>query len=87
MVCAALNRSVNDVFGPLVVFGLGGAATEVLADHAARLTPLTDTDADRLIGSIRPAPLLRGHPGVPRLTCALRDLLLPCTAARRPARG
>ena len=34
------------VFGPLVVFGLGGVATEVLGDHAARLTPLTDTDAD-----------------------------------------
>ena len=34
------------VFGPLVVFGLGGVATEVLGDHAARLTPLTDADAD-----------------------------------------
>ena len=37
------------VFGPLVVFGLGGAATEVLGDHAARLAPLTDADADELI--------------------------------------
>lgn len=27
------------VFGPLVLFGLGGTATEVLADHAARLAP------------------------------------------------
>ncbi len=54
----------DHVFGPLVVFGLGGVATDVLADHAARLTPLTDTDADRLIGSIRSAPLLlRGHRG------------------------
>ncbi len=34
------------VFGPLVVFGLGGVATEVLGDHAARLAPLTDADAD-----------------------------------------
>jgi ATP-grasp domain len=39
------------VFGPLVVFGLGGAAAEVRADHSARLTPLTDTDADQLIGA------------------------------------
>jgi len=30
----------DHLFGPLVVFGLGGVATEVLADHAARLTPL-----------------------------------------------
>jgi acyl-CoA synthetase (NDP forming)/GNAT superfamily N-acetyltransferase len=53
----------DHVFGPLVVFGLGGAATEVRADHSARLTPLTDTDADQLIGSIRSAALLRGYRG------------------------
>ena len=72
--------SDDHVFGPLVVLGLGGVdprATEVLADHAARLTPLTDTDADRLIGSIRSAPLLRGHRGSPPADLgALRDLLL-----------
>jgi acyl-CoA synthetase (NDP forming)/GNAT superfamily N-acetyltransferase len=67
----------DHMFGPLVVFGLGGVATEVLADHAARLTPLTDTDADRLIGSIRSAPLLLGHRGSPPADLrALRDLLL-----------
>ena len=56
----------DHLFGPLVVFGLGGVATEVLADHAARLTPLTDIDADTLIRSIRAAPLLLGHSGSPR---------------------
>jgi len=67
----------DHMFGPLVVFGLGGVATEVLADHAARLTPLTDTDADQLIGSIRSASLLRGHRGSPPADLgALRDLLL-----------
>ncbi len=65
------------LFGPLVVFGLGGVATEVLADHAARLTPLTDVDADTLIRSIRSAPLLLGHRGSPAADLrALRDLLL-----------
>ena len=44
------------VFGPLVIFGLPGAAAGVLADHAARLVPLTDTDADELIRSVRAAP-------------------------------
>ena len=33
----------DPIFGPLMIFGLGGVATEVLADHAARLTPLTDS--------------------------------------------
>jgi hypothetical protein len=63
--------------GPLVVFGLGGVAMEVLADHAAQLTPLTDVGADTLIRSIRSAPLLLGHRGSPAADLrALRDLLL-----------
>jgi acyl-CoA synthetase (NDP forming) len=67
----------DHVFGPLVVFGLGGVATEVLADHAARLTPLSDTDADTLIRSIKAAPLLLGHRGSPPADLGgLRDLLL-----------
>jgi acyl-CoA synthetase (NDP forming)/GNAT superfamily N-acetyltransferase len=65
------------VFGPLVVFGLGGVATEVLGDHAARLAPLTTADADDLIHSIRAAPLLLGHRGQPPADIAgLRDTLL-----------
>ncbi len=65
------------VFGPLVVFGLGGVATEVLGDHAARLTSLTDTDADELIHSVHAAPLLFGHRGTPPVdVAALTDVLL-----------
>jgi len=65
------------VFGPLVVFGLGGVATEVLADHTARLTPLTDADADRMIRDVHAAPLLFGHRGSPAVDiAALADVLL-----------
>jgi hypothetical protein len=57
------------VFGPLVVFGPG--------DHAARLTPLTDTDADALIRSVDAAPWLLGQRGVPATDLeTLRELLL-----------
>jgi len=67
----------DQMFGPLVVFGLGGVATEVLADHAARLAPLTEADADTLINSVRSAPLLHGHRGAPAADlAALRDVLL-----------
>ena len=38
------------VFGPVVLFGLA-AAPGGLADRAARIAPLTDTDADHLIRS------------------------------------
>jgi acyl-CoA synthetase (NDP forming) len=67
----------EQVFGPLVLFGLGGAAADVRADRAARLAPLTDSDADDLIRSTRAASLLLGRPGVPAADLAgLRDTLL-----------
>ncbi|MFI2206513.1 GNAT family N-acetyltransferase [Streptomyces sp. NPDC020192] len=53
----------DEVFGPLVLFGLGGTATEVLGDHAARLAPLTDHDVHDLITAPRCAPLLFGARG------------------------
>ena len=61
------------VFGPVVVFGLGGIAAGVLDSHAARLAPLADTDAEDLIRAIRAAPVLLEQ--VPD-TEALRDTLL-----------
>jgi len=65
------------MFGPLVVFGSGGVATGVHGDHVARLTPLTDADADEMINSVRAAPLLFGHRGIPPVdTAALADVLL-----------
>ena len=65
------------VFGPLVLFGLAGAAAGVLADRAARLAPLTEADADDLIRSVRAAPLLRGRSGGPASDRAsLRGMLL-----------
>ncbi|MFE6828451.1 GNAT family N-acetyltransferase [Streptomyces sp. NPDC057690] len=67
----------DEVFGPLVLFGLGGTATEVLADHAARLAPLTDRDVHELITSPRCAPLLLGaHDGSPVDLEELEQLLL-----------
>ncbi|MFJ6898075.1 GNAT family N-acetyltransferase [Streptomyces hokutonensis] len=53
----------DQVFGPLVLFGLGGTATEILADHTARLAPLTDHDVHDLITAPRCAPLLFGAHG------------------------
>jgi hypothetical protein len=55
--------AADHTFGPLMMFGLGGA-DRLVAGHAARLTPLTDIDADQLIRDVAPGG-----------TC-LRDLLL-----------
>ena len=68
------------VFGPLVAFGPG--------DHAARLTPPTDTDADALIRSIDAAPRLLGQRGVPATDLeTLRELLLRVSRGLRNGRA
>lgn len=66
----------DEVFGPLVLFGLGGTATDVLADRAARLAPLTDRDVHDLITSRRCAPLLLGGNGGEPVDLAGLELLL-----------
>ena len=64
------------VFGPLVLFGLT-AASDQLADRAARIAPLTDSDADHLIRSVPGVPLLLGRGGTPSADlAALKDTLL-----------
>ena len=60
-----INVLEEQVFGPLVLFGLAGAAADVLADRAARLAPMTESDADEMIRSVPSAPLLFGRPGTP----------------------
>lgn len=71
----------DEVFGPLVLFGLGGTATEVLADHSARLAPLTDLDVHDLITAPRCAPLLFGHRGGAAIDLeGLEQLLLRLSA-------
>jgi acyl-CoA synthetase (NDP forming)/RimJ/RimL family protein N-acetyltransferase len=71
-------RAVDDpAFGPVIGFGLGGLATDLLGDLAWCPAPLTDRDADRLLRGPRAVALLRGYRGTPLAdTAALRDLLL-----------
>nr|WP_091446157.1 bifunctional GNAT family N-acetyltransferase/acetate--CoA ligase family protein [Micromonospora yangpuensis] len=67
----------DPAFGPVVGFGLGGVATELLGDRAWRALPLTGSDAAELVDEPRAAPLLRGHRGAaPVDRAALADLLL-----------
>jgi len=50
----------DEMFGPLVVFGLGGTDTDLIADRAARLTPLSDADAEQLVHDLRSSAALFG---------------------------
>jgi acyl-CoA synthetase (NDP forming) len=58
------------------MLGLGGVRTEIFADRAFALVPLTDSDATRLWHSLRAAPLLTGYRGSPPTNvAAVEDLV------------
>ena len=50
-------------FGPVVMFGMGGIYVEVLKDVTFRLAPITDSEADEMISSIKTNKLLQGVRG------------------------
>jgi acetate---CoA ligase (ADP-forming) len=63
-------------FGPLIMAGFGGTLVELLQDVSVRVTPVTDTDVDEMLRSLRAYPLLTGYRGSPRTDIdALKDLL------------
>ncbi|MBL7488003.1 GNAT family N-acetyltransferase [Frankia sp. AgB1.9] len=68
----------DPAFGPLVAFGLGGVLTDLLADRAYRLLPLTNVDAAELVREPRGAArVLRGFRGAPAGNlAAVEDVLL-----------
>ncbi|MEO9139824.1 MAG: GNAT family N-acetyltransferase [Jatrophihabitans sp.] len=67
--------------GPLVMVGAGGILTDVLGDRAFGLAPLTEDEADALIGSLRAARLLDGYRGAPVVDrTAVRDALVRIAA-------
>ncbi len=52
-------------FGPVVAFGAGGIATEVMEDVSLRVAPLNEPEAHRLIGETRIGRMLAGIRGQP----------------------
>jgi acetyltransferase len=49
--------------GHIIMFGLGGIFTEVLKDVAFTISPVSDTEAIRMINSVKAAPLINGYRG------------------------
>jgi acyl-CoA synthetase (NDP forming) len=56
---------VDPVFGPMLMFGLGGIATELFRDVAVASAPLTHERARRLVDRTHAARLLAGWRGAP----------------------
>jgi acyl-CoA synthetase (NDP forming) len=78
----------DPVFGPVVMFGLGGVHVEVLGDVSFRVAPFGVDEAHRMIDEIRGARLLdevRGRPAVDRNALAQALSRLSVAAAAWPA--
>ena len=64
-------------FGPVLMFGLGGIAVEILQDVAFRITPLTRRDAREIVREIKGFKMLTGFRNLlPVNLDALEDLIL-----------
>jgi acetate---CoA ligase (ADP-forming) len=65
------------LFGPVVMFGLGGVLVEALHDVTFRVPPFTTRDASAMLDELRGAALLRGVRGQPAADRgALVDVLM-----------
>ena len=72
-----VGASIDPLFGPVLLFGQGGTAVEVLADRAIALPPLNRVLARDLVSRTRVAKLLAGyrdHP--PARIDAICDVLI-----------
>jgi acyl-CoA synthetase (NDP forming) len=57
---------MDPVFGPMVMFGLGGTAVELFKDVAFASAPLTAAQGLTLVDSVRSSALLKGWRGGPK---------------------
>ena len=68
-------------FGPVLACAAGGTATELLKDVAVRITPISRSEAGRMLRSLKTFPLLDGYRGAQRCdVAALEDVLLRVSA-------
>jgi acetate---CoA ligase (ADP-forming) len=67
----------DELFGPAVMFGLGGIAVEVFRDVTFRVPPFDKAEARRMIEEIRSVSLLKGARGKPKVDLtAIVDVLM-----------
>lgn len=75
-----IGTKIDDQFGPVIMYGLGGIMVEILKDVAFRVLPLSQTDARKMIEETKSYPILDGVRGTPALDKkALRKLLMLCS--------
>ena len=60
-----IGTKIDDQFGPVILFGLGGIMVEVVRDVVFRVLPITKGAARKMLTEIKTAPLLNGIRGEP----------------------
>ena len=72
-----VGSTIDSVFGPVILFGQGGTAVEVMADRAIALPPLNITLAKALVSRTRVSKLLAGFRDTPKVDeAALHGVLI-----------
>lgn len=75
-----IGTKIDDQFGPVIMFGIGGIMVEVLKDVSFRVLPISSTSARKMMEEIRSAPILDGVRGNPPYDKKiLRKLLVMCS--------
>jgi acyl-CoA synthetase (NDP forming) len=76
-----LGVTQDPLFGPAILFGLGGIFAEVMKDVCFRIAPITRSEAMAMIRSIKAFPILDGARGRPKADLeALADALVRLAA-------
>jgi succinyl-CoA synthetase beta subunit len=83
----ALGIARDPVFGPVAMVGLGGIFIEILKDVAFRRCPFDAAEAERLVRSLKGAPLLLGARGRPKADVAALAQALSRLSAFAAAAG
>ncbi len=75
-----IGTKIDDQFGPIIMYGLGGVMVEILKDVSFRVLPITPTAAKKMIEETKSFPILDGvRGGSASDKKALRKLLLLCS--------
>jgi acyl-CoA synthetase (NDP forming) len=76
-----VGLAVDPSFGPLVMFGLGGVASDLLGDRAFAVPPLDPGAVERLVAAPRTAALLTGYRGADPVDLAALGRVVSTVAA------
>ncbi len=76
-----VGATLDETFGPLVLYGSGGILVELLNDVAFRINPLTNSDVQEMLNEVKGTALIRGYRGAHAADeAALCDLILRVSA-------